>query len=174
MTSPRAGRSKEGRRKNRLASRIREEEGVTRRRSSVLNPAPLFISEGVVLSAPTLVVVPRPERSRSAVCRQCELPSSVALFGDIRIHLAERQRGKHRGQRETPVASQVITLPPVWSLPAHSSRAQDRRRTPAQADHPRSVVCSPWTTSTRSQRRPCRRHPHPSCREAEGKAKRSK
>ena len=49
---------------------------------------------------------------------------------------------------------------------------RDRRRT--QADHPRSIFCSPWTMSTGTQRRPCRRHLHPSCRVADGKTQRSK
>ena len=113
---------------------------MTRRHCPVLVPAPLFISEGVghrtgqstpviqrvlfyphptprgalELGRPHAIVVPWSEHSRSIVRGQCELPSSVVLVGDIRIHIAERQRGKHRGQRETPVASQVInrlTLP---------------------------------------------------------------
>ena len=53
VTSTRACRSKVGRSERRLASRIREEGGVTRRRSPMLVRAPLFISEGVVYQHPS-------------------------------------------------------------------------------------------------------------------------
>ena len=101
--SQRAGRRKEGRRKERLASRIREEGGVKRRRSSVLVPAPLFISEGAFylrppprgvleLGQPHSVVVPRsvvrsPQTTltptQCRLCRQHPQPSCREAEGEV-------------------------------------------------------------------------------------------
>ena len=85
------------------------------------------------------VVIPRPTilGPYSAVRGQRQLAPSVALVGDIRIHLAERQRERRRGQSETLVASQVINDRTI-------SRAQVGPRAPAAKN---SMVTEDWSTA---------------------------
>ena len=156
MSSRRAGRSKEGRSERKLASRIREEGGVNRHRSSLLVPAPLFISEGVVyphlpprgaleLGQLHFVVVPwrRPTLlgPYSAVRGQCELAPSIALVGDISIHPAEQQRTKRNAGRVAGDQS-LNHHPPVGSLQAHFSRAVAGLPAPAVKS---SMVTEDWS-----------------------------
>ena len=85
------------------------------------------------------VVVPRPTilGPFSAVRGQRQLALSVAFVGDIRIHLAERQRERLRGQTETSVASQVINHRTI-------SWAQVGPRAPAAKN---STVTEDWSTA---------------------------
>ena len=157
---------------------------MTRRRSSVLVPAPLFISEGVLffyshptprcaleLGPPHTVVIPWSEQFADNINSH---PSSSWLATSA--VLMQRGRGENIANKESRYALQVMIS---WTLRCgRSQRTLPGKGPSSYLDRPLTIL-SPCS-AVRGHREfppsavPGNSHSHPPCRAAEEKTPRSK